>query len=113
MNKFIRFYNQNRYIVWIIVLSIVAFIAIIQILDNFLYEENIANKNINNSNNSSINYNYSVITGQEVNSNISEIIDEFIEKCNNGQVEDAYDMLSDECKIILYPSLEDFTREIL
>ena len=113
MNKFIRFYNQNRHIVWIIILSIIAFIAIIQILDNFAYEKNNSNENINNSNNSSINYNYSVITEKEVSSNVSEIIDEFIEYCNNGQVEDAYEMLSDECKIILYPTLEDFTREIL
>lgn len=113
MNKFIRFYNQNRHIVWIIILSIAAFIAIIQILDNFAYKKNNANANINAINNNSINYNYSIITEKEVNANVSEIIDEFIEKCNNGQVEDAYAMLSDECKIILYPSLEDFTREIL
>ena len=114
MNKFVRFYNQHRHIVWIIILSIVAFIAIIQILNNFAYEKNNANQNINEVNNNNyINYNYSVITEKEVNSNVSEIIDEFIEKCNNGQVEDAYAMLSDECKIILYPSLEDFTRKIL
>jgi len=114
MNKFIRFYNQNRYIVWIIILSIAAFIAVIQILDNFAYEKNMANQNINaTKNNSSINNNYSVITEKEVSSNVSEIIDEFIEKCNNGQVEDAYEMLSEECKNILYPSLEDFTRKIL
>lgn len=113
MNNFVRFYNQNRYMVWIIILLIAAFIAIIQILDNFAYEKNKENQNINAVNNSSINYNYSVITEKEVNSNVSEIIDEFIEKCNNGQVEDAYEMLSDECKIILYPSLEDFTRKIL
>lgn len=114
MNNFVRFYNQNRYMVWIIILSIAAFITIIQILDNFAYQKNNANQNINVvNNNSSINYNYSVITEKEVNSNVSEIIDEFIEKCNNGQVEDAYAMLSDECKIVLYPSLEDFTRKIL
>ena len=37
MNKFFRFYNQNRYMVWIIILSIAAFIALIQILDNFAF----------------------------------------------------------------------------
>ncbi|MBQ8044587.1 MAG: hypothetical protein IJ272_10685 [Clostridia bacterium] len=113
MNKFIRFYNQNRYMVWIIILSIAAFIAIIQILDKFAYEKNKANENISNSNKTTINYNYSVITRKEVSSDISEIIDEFIKYCNNGQVENAYAMLSDDCKNILYPSLEDFTRKIL
>ena len=47
MNKFIRFYNQNRYIVWIIILSIAAFIAVIQILDNFAYEKNNSKRKVN------------------------------------------------------------------
>lgn len=111
MNKFIRFYNQNRYMVWVVALSIAAFIALIQIFDDFAYEKNKANENINNSNKNTINYNYSVITGQEVNSEVSKIIDEFIEYCNNGQVENAYEMLSEECKIILYPSVEEFTEK--
>ena len=113
MNKLVRFYNQNRYTVWIVILSIVAFIVMIQILNDFAYEQNNANIDINSSNNSSINYNYSVITEQEISSNVSDVIDEFIEYCNKGQIEEAYTMLSDECKVILYPSLEDFTRKIL
>lgn len=112
MNKLVRFYNQNRHMVWIVILSIIAIISIIQVLDNLAYEKNNANKNINNYNNNS-SINYSVITGQEVKTDISEVIDEFVKYCNNGQVEKAYEMLSDECKTILYPNLEDFTRKIL
>lgn len=111
MNKLIRFYNQNRHIVWVVILAVAAFIALIHILDDFAYEQNIAKQDNKTPNNSSFNYNYSVITGQEVGNDSAEIIDNFIEYCNNGQVENAYELLSEECKTILYPSLEDFTKK--
>lgn len=112
MNKLVRFYNKNRHMVWVIILSVVAIIVVIQILDKFAYEKNNTNQNMNTySNNTTINNNYSVITGQEVKSNISKMIDKFIEFCNNGQIEEAYEMLSDECKEELYPTLEDFTKK--
>lgn len=111
MNKLIRFYNQNRHMVWVVILSIAAVIALIQLLDNFAYEQNIAKQNNSTTNKSNINYNYSVITEKEVKSNVAEIIEAFLENCNNGQVEEAYKMLSDECKAILYPSIEDFKEK--
>lgn len=110
MNKLVRFYNQNRHIVWVVILSIAAVIVVIQILDKFAYEKNNTSKNVNISNNNNIDYNYSIITGQEVNKNVSNVVDEFIEFCNNGQIENAYEMLSEECKKNIYPSLEDFTK---
>lgn len=111
MNKLVRFYNQNRHIVWVVILSIAAVIVVIQILDKFAYEKNNTSKNVNISNNNNIDYNYSIITGQEVNKNVSNVVDEFIEFCNNGQIENAYEMLSEECKKNIYPSLEDFTKK--
>ena len=42
---------------------------------------------------------------------MSNVVDEFIEFCNNGQIENAYEMLSEECKKNIYPSLEDFTKK--
>jgi len=98
--------------VWVVVLSIAAFIVIIQILNRFAYEENKLNKNlITTTDNSYFNYNYSVITRQEVETNVAEIIDDFIKYCNNGQIEEAYGLLSDECKNVLYPSIEDFKQQ--
>ena len=111
MNKLVRFYNQNRHIVWVVILSIAAVIVVIQILDKFAYEKNNTSKNVNISNNNNIDYNYSIITGEEVNKNVSNVVDEFIEFCNNGQIENAYEMLSEECKKNIYPSLEDFTKK--
>lgn len=111
MNKIIRFYNQNKYLVWIVILVIIATIAIIQILNTFAENKKIDRNNASNEilGDIKINSNYSVITGQEVNQNLKEIIDEFINLCNNKQINNAYEIISDECKKVLYPTLEDFT----
>lgn len=110
MNKLLRFYNNNRYIVWIVVLSIVAIVAIIHILDNTIGERN---NNIQNENTVNIknNYNYSVITEKEIKQDVSDVIKNFIEYCNNGKKEEAYNLLSKECKETLYPNLESFTEK--
>ena len=38
----------------------------------------------------------------------TEIIKEFVEYCNEGEIEKAYDMLTKDCKTRIYPSLEYF-----
>jgi hypothetical protein len=38
----------------------------------------------------------------------SQIINEFIEDCNDGNIEDAYELLTEDCKEILYPTIDDF-----
>lgn len=113
MNRLIKFYNQNRYIIWIVILVLVAIIALIQILNNF------ASKKISMDNTVTQNVitdtyfdkNYSVITGKDIKAETSQIIDDFINYCNNKELEKAYGLLSDECKKILYPTLEDFTKK--
>lgn len=110
MNKFIRFYNQNRYMIWLIVLIIVAIISLIQILDNFAYKKNDMKPKDDEETITTINKNYSVLTGKNVKKETSKIIDDFISYCNNKEIEKAYELLSKECKEILYPSLEDFTK---
>lgn len=110
MNKLIKLYNQNRYMIWIVVLTLIAIIALIQILNNFTLERKNAQNNQNTIIANTINKNYSVITGKEIKEEISNIIDQFINYCNNQEVEKAYELLSDECKEVLYPTLEGFTK---
>ena len=112
MNRLIKFYNQNRYLVWIVVLTLIAIIVLIQILNNFVSRENSIKEamNQNTTESTTINKNYSVITGQEVKDEVSQIIDQFMDYCNNQKVELAYELLSSECKEVLYPTLEDFIK---
>lgn len=114
MNRLTRFYNQNRKMFWLIILIIIAIIVLIQILNNFAYKktDEIKNSDINGTKNTStIDNNYAVITGNEIGNNQKEVIENFIDLCNNKQVENAYEMLSTECKEIMYPTLNDFKEK--
>lgn len=53
----------------------------------------------------------SVVTGEEITSSqvtMLEYINQFVDLCNTQQVEEAYNLLSDECKEEVYPSLDSF-----
>lgn len=113
MSKLSSSYNQNRQMVWLIIVIVVAIIALIHIINGFVLEENGSQNTIAQEKNEVIidNKNYSVITQTTVKTDVSSTIDEFISYCNNGEIENAYNLLSDECKEILYPSIEDFTNK--
>lgn len=106
MNRFTRMYNKNRQVIWIMVLIVVGIIALIQILNNFASEKKANNQGNNNLITSD--KNYSVITGQQIEKDVYTIIDEFVDYCNNQQIENAYVLLSKECKELLYPTVNEF-----
>ena len=121
MNKFIRWYNQNRRKVWSILGIIVIIIVVIQLINNYYKQKN--NEEISNSNevqNITLNENYnnirvddnnSVLSGDKMSSSQEEqiqIIDIFVDYCNKGDVENAYQLLTDECKQEMYPQLDNF-----
>ena len=113
LNKIIRYYNQNRKRVWIAILVIVFAIVLLQALNHIT-----KNKNGSSSNSTSDTAIYqpdkSLVTGGSVSKKTYEkqstLIDKFIENCNEGKIEEAYSLLSDDCKSVLYPSLESFTN---
>lgn len=111
-NFIVRWYNQNRKMIWIVVLTIIAVIGIIQSLNNY-YKNNPKDKS--SSTNSTTTYNtnnYSVITQEKIDETTSEessdLIEDFFKFCNNGQIQNAYKLLSTECKEELYPTIDDF-----
>ena len=121
MHKLIRFYNQNRALVIAIIGIIALIIIMIQVMNSFAKEqkqktlENITkdkNSSTNNQSTTILDGNKSALTGEEVkDSNSSkEQIKQFIKHCNEGKVEEAYNMITDECKERIYPSLERFKK---
>lgn len=120
MYRLIRYYNQNRKKILWIILIIVFIIAIIQILNFFAKKNNGSNNSKKESVRSNITYsnavtsNKSSVTGSEISQDKlkkdTDIIDTFFNYCNEGDVEDAYELLTDECKEEMYPSVEDFKR---
>ena len=121
MYKLIRFYNQNKKKVWTIILIIVFVLGGIQLL-NFWAKTN-SNINLkqvdnilNNNNNSyeSLTSDKSAISGQSVSSKKlktdTDIINEFVNYCNEVDIESAYNLLTDECKEVMFPNIENFTN---
>lgn len=119
MHKLIKLYNENRFVIIVIIIMIALGIIVLQTLNKLAEEERKAKlENIAKETNSSTSSqsttisdgNTSAITGQKVKNSIAntEIIKQFVKYCNEGQVENAYNMLTDDCKERIYPSLERF-----
>lgn len=111
MNKIIRFWNQNRRTIVVAIIAIALLIIVIQVLNQFAKE----NKTNNNENENEIEGlpTKSIIGGQTVSNeetqNNVEEIETFIKKCNSGDIEGAYNMLTDNCKDVLFANkLENF-----
>ena len=123
MYNIIRFYNQNRKSIWRIILVIALAILVLQLLNSYVAENSkkkIDNTSTlkNNTNNVIISKdvisNKSSITGEKIENNKlkedSDLIDEFISYCNSGDIENAYNLLSNDCKENVFPTIEDFKK---
>lgn len=116
MNILIRWYNQNRKMLWIVAFTIIAVIVLVQTLNNY-YKNNTKEKS-SSAGNSTTTYNtpnYSIITEKEINSDVSEssqkVIKNFFDYCNNNKIREAYNLLSEDCKEELYPNVNEFKQK--
>lgn len=69
------------------------------------------NNNQNKYNSVVITTEESITTGESTNQyqvSMVDTINKFVEYCNKGQINEAYDLLSDDCKTEMYPKREDF-----
>lgn len=121
MNRLVRWYNQNTKTIWKVIGIIALIIIIIQLVNYWVKTDNEktlqeanqvqSTNNTKDYNSISVEENASTISGDELSINqLSQIdiIDKFVEYCNNQQIEDAYNMLSDECKEEMYPEQSIF-----
>ena len=108
-NMIIRFYNQNRFIFWTIVVMIIIAISLLHVLNRTAESKSKQNTSDTNiTTNKKLDENYSVISGKQLNTVTTALISEFIDYCNAGDIEKAYELLSDDCKELLYPDLQTF-----
>ena len=120
MYKLIRFYNQNRNQIIKIILIIVFVIGIIQLLNYLVGKKNNIDNNIQtnvsyaNNQTSEIVSDKSLVSGQTIASETikkdSEIIKLFVVLCNQNNIEEAYELLTNECNENMFPTVEDFKR---
>lgn len=119
MRDLIGKYNRNRKFIWFIVGICVAVYVIIHIINEFLGQSLYDKDNKLNiiANNNFYDTNYSVVSTEQIEEkyvdNITSVIKEFINNCNENKIENAYNMLSLECKEELYPTIETFEEEYL
>lgn len=118
-----RWYHENKGKIWITILVVLAIIFFVQIANNFYKNINkdestassITQNTINNEISGKLEGTTSLISGSNsVNRNLEKhtlIIDTFIKYCNEGQVENAYKLLTDECKEEVFPSLDSFKNK--
>lgn len=118
MYKLIRFYNQNRKTIFKIILIIVFAFGILQLMNYFTKmknKEEIDASNIISTKNdvsSELVSDKSLISGGSVSSTKlkkdTEVINEFVNYCNEGDINSAYNLLTDECKEEMFSTVEDF-----
>ena len=111
MNIF-RYYNQNRKNIWLVIIAIIILIIAIQVINNIIENQNVqtSNNTINEKeyeNNLNINI---LISNESVEEDEKLIIDQFIRYCNAGKIQDAYNLLTQNCKNELFPTIEDFKK---
>lgn len=113
MNTLLRWYNKNRKVFWISIATIIGIIILIQILNNYY-----KNHKKNDKNDFSIytNPNYSVISEEKIDNEVADnnknLIDSFIENCNSKNFDAAYEIISDDCKSKIFPSIDTFIEYI-
>ncbi len=115
MLKIKRYFNRNIKKVLITILILVMIIIFIQVLNKIAKDKKSNTTNTEIAKNSiSDEQRTTAITKdvieEEKNTEIVSIISDFVNKCNNKQLEEAYNMLSTECKQQVYPSIENFKK---
>ena len=117
MNKLIRYWNQNRLKIIITILIIVLIIVVIQIINNFL-------ANIQGSSTQTewkvpdlSRPTESVLSGEEIPEETAdknaEIIKKFVDYCNEKSYQDAYNLLSQDCKEEVFNNIETFIEDYI
>lgn len=120
MGKIIRWYNQNRRIIWQTIISIAVVIGLIQLL-NFYYKMRSNDKSSSTNNSTTTSNNKDIYTpvigGEELKEenreDIVNPIESFLEFCNQGNIEQAYSMLSNDCIEKNFPTVEEFKEEYI
>lgn len=113
-------FQDNKYLVGFIAVAIILFLLVIVEMNRLSKTKGDSNQNAI-SNSVSIDSKQNTIkqiiaenkinSYEDVKNNVSngtERIETFILLCNQKKYQVAYDMLSDDCKSILYPTLQDF-----
>ena len=116
--KLRRIYNANKNQIWIVGSIMVFLFVLLKAFNNMMMiNQNDSNsseyKNVLRSdyNFVSIGTNKSAITGESISeeqTSAIDVIDSFFNYCNDKNIKEAYNLLTNECKDEMYPKQKDF-----
>lgn len=115
MGNIRRFYYQNKDKIWKIIIFIAFIIIMLQVINYIIKkksEEDFLNTIIQEKNEDQNISNTSSLTGEYVNEEKlkedTDIINDFLNLCNNQNFQEAYDLLTEECKETLFNTFDIF-----
>ena len=119
-----RFYDQNRKGIWIAVIVIALFVILLQLINSFVAKDNENKRNSINLNTSKVNTGSKNVTvtsgdtsalGESLSTTKvekdSKIISTFFDNLNNEKFEDAFNMLTDECKEEMFSTVDELKED--
>jgi hypothetical protein len=103
---------ENRYVIFVIIFAIILILSLIRLLNTNTKEKTQETSNSVQSNTviqqQTSSESTSILTGQTVSQNVqttsTQIIEDFINYCNNGEMEKAYNLLTEDCKSEIFNS---------
>lgn len=126
IHKLFRKYNQNRKTIWVVIIFIAFFVILLQavfalirsnkakeqqeLLNAYYQSQNQSgNSTVNSGSSENIIENTTQIPETITTSSSSEeVINYFVNLCNQNKIEEAYNMISEDCKSVLFPTINDF-----
>lgn len=120
MHKFIKMFYDNKFNVLKVIGIAVFILIIIQVANSMYKAQNLKEyeeykNNIGSSDNTTIdNSDYLINQSKTVKKSDDKVIkntmEQFVSYCNNNNLEEAYEILTEDCKKRLYPTIEDFEQ---
>jgi len=120
MQRLRSFYHKNKNTMWAIIIIAIIVIGVVQLLNRYTREETLKKltegNRTNSTGNSTIGIPVSekdpVVSGGTISESEAiknkNIINTFVEYCNDRDIQSAYDILTDECKEMFFPTIQDF-----
>lgn len=121
MHNLLRYYRQNKRKVIYTVLFIIFIFLIIQNAGKLFYTNTNSNENyVRNENNQIKDYSSeskSIISGgkvkEEYKNTYGNLIDTFLKYCSDSKIEEAYKLISEECKKEQFPNVNEFRKNYI
>lgn len=122
LHKLFRKYNQNRKTIWTIIIGIAFFVILLHTVFNLmrasrdreqerLLNYNQSQNNVSNNISTGNNLDNSLVQAPEqitTSSSSKDVINYFVKLCNDKKIQEAYDMISADCKTVIFPTINDF-----